>query len=155
MAAPLVSVVMPVCNAGAFLAPALESLRAQTLADWELIAVDDGSTDGSPAVLRAWARRDRRVQAFFQPANRGIPETLNAGLDRARGHFVAFLNHDDLSLPGRLAAQVAYLERHPEIALLGTAVEHVDAAGMTLSVAAMPATPLEARWLGLMEPPVR
>ncbi len=152
---PVVSVLMPVFNAGPFLTLAIESLLAQTCGDLELIAVDDGSTDASAERLREWPRRDRRVRSFFQPENRGIPLTRNAALGHARGEYIAFLNHDDIALPSRLETQLRYLREHPHVGLLGTAIANIDAAGNPLNVTPMPESALEIRWLGLLDSPVR
>ncbi|HYH65245.1 MAG TPA: glycosyltransferase [Urbifossiella sp.] len=101
--APRVSVVMPVWNAARHLPRALASLRGQTCPDWELLAVDDGSDDPSPALLRAAARDDPRVVALCLPANRGPAAARNAALRRARGEWVTYLDSDDAFEPGHLA----------------------------------------------------
>ena len=116
---PRVTVVLPVWNAGDYLAAAVESIRAQTLADWELLAIDDGSTDGSRQTLEDFARRDSRIVVTSRP-NRGLAATLQEGIDRARSETVALMNADDISHPDRLARQLAFLERHPTVAALGT-----------------------------------
>lgn len=146
---------MPVFNAGAYLDPAIESLIAQSFRDWELIAVDDGSHDESPTRLREWSQRDPRVRPFFQRENRGIPATLNFALTHARGEYFAFLNHDDLAKPNRFEMQLAFLREHPEIALLGSALENVDERGARISARPMPTSDLEIHWLALMDCPVR
>jgi glycosyltransferase involved in cell wall biosynthesis len=146
---------MPVFNAGPYLDPAIESLCAQTFADWELIAVDDGSTDESPATLQRWSRRDNRICVFRQDQNRGIPATRNFGLSKMRGQFFAFLNHDDVALPTRLAEQLAFFESNSEIQFLGTAIENVDERGTSLGTIVMPETELEIRWMALFDCPIR
>src|SRR5262245_15036509 len=95
---PAISVLMPVYNAGRFLAPALDSVLAQTFADFELIAIDDGSGDASGAVLAEYAVRDQRIRIFAQE-NRGIVATLNRALELARAPIVARMDADDLSRP--------------------------------------------------------
>src|SRR5687768_13164991 len=104
MSAPAISVLLPVHNAALHLAEAVESILAQTLADLELLLLDDGSTDGSWAITEGYARRDPRVVALRSAENRGLPATLNAGIARARGALLARMDADDISLPGRLAA---------------------------------------------------
>ncbi len=101
----LVSVIVPVYNGRAYIGAALESLRAQTYADWEALVVDDGSTDGSAEIVRGFGRGDARI-ALHQQANRGLPAARNAGIRRAGGEFVAFLDADDLWLPHKLERQV-------------------------------------------------
>lgn len=118
-ASPRVSVVLPVYNAGAPLRDAVESILAQTYTDFELIAVNDGSTDGSGDVLDAYAVRDPRVRVIHQE-NRKQVATMNRAIDEARGEFVARMDADDQSYPERLAKQVAFLDAHPEVGVVGT-----------------------------------
>jgi glycosyltransferase involved in cell wall biosynthesis len=118
---PLVSVVIPVFNAGPFLEEAVESVRAQTYDRWELILVDDGSRDGSRDVARRYAEREPgRVRYAEHPGNAdlGSSATRNLGVRLARGSLIAFLDADDVWLPGKLAAQVDLLARHPGVGML-------------------------------------
>src|SRR5579871_2870885 len=103
---PAVSVLLPVYNGERFLAAAVRSVLEQTFSDFELIAIDDGSTDGSRAILEDFARRDARVRVISRP-NSGIVGALNDALAQARGEFAARMDADDLCLSGRFAAQVA------------------------------------------------
>lgn len=105
---PVVSLVVPVYNVEPYLAECLDSLLEQTLPDLEVIAVDDGSTDGSPAILRAYAARDRRVRVITQ-GNAGQGAARNAGVEAARGEFLMFVDSDDMVPRGALAAMVATL----------------------------------------------
>src|SRR5262245_7465842 len=98
---PRVSVVMPVYNGGAYLDAAIASVLAQSVGDFELIIVDDGSTDRTAEIIASHARRDSRIHSFAQ-ANAGISEALNAGLAAARAPWIARLDADDLMLPVRL-----------------------------------------------------
>lgn len=118
---PRVSIVLPVLNAATTLPATLASLQAQTLTDWELIAVDDGSTDASPALLKRAAAADRRM-LFFPRSHAGVSATANAGLRHARAPFVARMDADDLALPERLARQVAALEADPSLGFVGCQV---------------------------------
>ena len=106
---PRVSVVLPAFNAAATVGHALASIRDQSLAEWELIAVDDGSTDGTGVVLEEWARREPRLRVLHQP-HRGVAAAANAGVAAARAGLLARLDADDVALPGRLARQLAFLE---------------------------------------------
>jgi glycosyltransferase involved in cell wall biosynthesis len=117
--APAVSVVMAVYNAQDFLAEAIESVLDQTLADFELLVVDDASTDGSPAIVERYARADRRIRAFRLARNGGTAHARNAALAHARAPFVAICDDDDRQLPERLATQVRYLEAHPRHVMVG------------------------------------
>ncbi len=118
---PRISVIMPVRDMAGTVGRAVESIVAQDWSDWELIVVDDGSTDGTSGVLEAWARRDVRVRVERR-APAGIVAALGTGLAAARGEFVARMDADDVSLPGRFSAQVAFLERHGGIGVAGTLV---------------------------------
>jgi len=137
---PAVSVLMPVHNAGRFLAPALDSILAQTFSDFELIAIDDGSTDDSGKVLTEFAARDGRIRVFTQE-NRGIVATLNRALELARAPLIARMDADDLSRPDRFAKQAAYLREHPDVAVLSGAMDVIDESGAHLRVAAFPTDP--------------
>lgn len=117
---PTISVLLPVRNAAAFLTEALESVAAQTTADFEVIAVDDGSTDASPSLLETHARRWRWLRVVTTPPQ-GLAPALNVAIAQARGRLLARMDADDVCLPQRFAAQVTYLDRHPEIAVCGTA----------------------------------
>ena len=112
---------MPVHDAAGTLPAAVESVRAQTETDWELVAVDDGSTDGSLEVLRDCARRDARVRVLAT-AHRGLVQALNLGLDAARGRLIARMDADDVSLPERLARQRAHLDGCAEAGLVACRV---------------------------------
>jgi glycosyltransferase involved in cell wall biosynthesis len=119
---PLVSVILPVRNAAATLAPAVASIRVQTLTDWELILVNDGSTDGTSELAERLAREELRVKVRHQ-APLGLVPALHCALAEARGRFIARMDADDLSYPSRLAAQAAFLEHHPELGVAGCLVE--------------------------------
>jgi glycosyltransferase involved in cell wall biosynthesis len=117
---PLVSVVLPVYNCAHYVGQAIQSILDQTFTDFELIVIDDGSTDSTPNVLQQYA--DPRIRQSRQE-NIGLAATLNRGIELARGRYVARQDQDDISLPGRLAKQVAYLDSRPTCALLGTWAE--------------------------------
>lgn len=108
---PLISVIMPVYNGARFLEKTLASLLAQTCTDWQLIVVDDGSTDATPEIL---ARYDDTRFVKIRKANGGEAQTRNVGLRNATGEFIAFLDADDLYLPNALADMSDYLAQHPE-----------------------------------------
>lgn len=109
-----ISIVMPCHNAAVHLPASVGSVLAQTFGDWELIAVDDGSTDGTLAWLRA--QTDKRIRTLAQ-ANRGVSSARNAGLAEAGGTWVAFLDADDTWAAGFLEKMLAALQAHPEAAL--------------------------------------
>jgi len=119
--APRVSVVMPFRDAAHTLGEALDSVQAQRLEAWELIAIDDGSSDASAALVRARARGEPRIRLMTNPG-RGLVAALNAGLHAACAPLVARMDADDRMRAGRLAAQAAYLERHPDVTLVASRV---------------------------------
>jgi glycosyltransferase involved in cell wall biosynthesis len=125
---PLVSVILPVFNAQRYIRSAVYSVLQQTLADFELIVIDDGSTDQSRSILQDLAGRDRRIQLISRP-NKGLVATLNEGIAAARGNFIARMDADDLCMPTRFARQVGYLNAHPECVLLGCDVLYIDEEG--------------------------
>lgn len=118
---PRVSVLLAVRNEEAYLPAALRSLMRQTLEDWELVAVDDGSSDATPMLLGQAASKDRRVRVFRRPAQ-GLVAALNEGLRHCRAPLVARMDGDDVCHPERLERQVNCLERHPELDLLACRV---------------------------------
>jgi Glycosyl transferase family 2 len=142
-ASPRISVVLPVYNAQAFLDAAVDSVLAQTFGDFELLAIDDGSTDATAAILDRLARRDRRMIVVRQ-ANAGIVAALNHGLALARGEFVARMDADDVACPERFARQAAFLDAHPDVAVVGSAITLVDAQGRTIRHVQYPESPAAA-----------
>ena len=126
--APRVSVLLPVWNGEAFLEQAMESILRQTLSSFELIVIDDGSTDRTSAIAEEFASRDTRVRVLRR-LHEGFSGTLNAGIAAARGEYVARMDADDISLPERLQKQVAYLDAHPECVAIGAWIEVVNETG--------------------------
>jgi len=119
---PIVSVLMPCYNASKTLLEALDSLSRQTFPNFEVIAVDDGSTDATQKILQEWAARDKRLHVISRP-HQGLIAALKAGLDACNTPYVARMDADDRSYPERLSRQVAYLEAHPEVSVVGCLVE--------------------------------
>jgi glycosyltransferase involved in cell wall biosynthesis len=142
--APRVSVLMTMFNAEAYLRPAIESLLAQSYPDFELIIVDDGSTDGSATVAEGFV--DSRIRLVRNATNRGQNACLNQGLALARGEFVARQDADDLSHPDRLKKQMRFLDDHPEIALLGANGKEIDGSGRFLGRTDLPRDTPSIRW---------
>jgi len=128
-ALPKVTVLMPVHNGARFLDAALESLGRQSMSSFQVLAVDDGSDDATPAILARASDRDPRVRALRLDARGGIVTALNRGLEVARCELVARMDCDDLSLPSRLDRQVAYLECHPEAVAVGGRILFIDEDG--------------------------
>ncbi len=113
------SILLPFHNAAGTLDAAVASLVAQTYTDWELLLIDNASTDESASIAHRWAGREGRIRVLAEPRI-GIAHALNTGLAHATGNYVARMDADDISHPTRLAEQVVYLDTHPEIGVLGT-----------------------------------
>jgi hypothetical protein len=143
------SVLLPVYNGAAFLRAALDSVLAQTFRDFELLVIDDGSSDGSAEIAASFA--DSRVRLLRHERNLGLARTLNAGLEAARSPLVARQDADDLSHPERLARQVAFLDAHPEIALLGTQGWAIDETGRRSGDLDKPCDPAGIAWLMMFD----
>jgi len=124
---PRVSVITPFLNEERFISEAIASVLAQTYGDWELLLVDDGSTDNSPRIARQAAERSpSRVHYLRHPGgkNLGMSRSRNLGIEHARGEFVAFLDGDDVYLPEKLERQVQILDEHPTTAMVYGATQH-------------------------------
>ncbi len=149
---PLVSVLMPVYNGERFLAEAIESILNQTFTDFELIVINDGSTDASGAILDTYCQRDSRIRIFSQE-NRGLVETLNCGLRLARGRYLARLDADDLALPERLEKQAAFLEDNPGSVMVGSAFQSITEGGALQKTVFPPEHDTLIRWSLLFDNP--
>ena len=124
-ARPLVSVLMPIYNCMPFLDDAIQSVQHQTLTNFECILVNDGSKDESLHTMRQHASEDPRLRVIDKP-NGGIVSALNAGLAECRGEFITRMDGDDLCVPDRFERQVAFLQQHPEIGIVGGWAEVID-----------------------------
>jgi glycosyltransferase involved in cell wall biosynthesis len=132
---PAVSVLMGVWNGAPRVREAVDSVLQQTMADLELIVIDDGSADTTPAILRSFSDPRLRVE---RRARGGLTRALKAALELARAPLVARLDADDVAQPERFERQRAFLDAHPDIGLLGTGAREVDAAGRELAVVRPP-----------------
>jgi glycosyltransferase involved in cell wall biosynthesis len=130
---PTVSIVIGAYNAQRYLAQTLDTLLAQTLADFELIVVDDGSVDTTPDILENYRTKDPRVRPLRIPHG-GIVEAANAGIDAARSELIARADADDLYLPDRLEKQVNYLAQHPEVVALGSRMMVIEPYGSPVRI---------------------
>jgi len=126
---PRLSVVMPVHNAAPYLDASIASILGQTFEDFELVILDDGSTDGSGGLLRDWAKRDRRVRLVLSPTRLGMVGSANRVVQEARAAVCARMDADDISCPTRLEVQWEILRANPDASLVGTLWEGIDAAG--------------------------
>jgi glycosyltransferase involved in cell wall biosynthesis len=133
---PLVTVLMAVHNGARFVDSAIGSILRQHFTDFELLIVDDGSTDDTPARIRAFG--DSRIRCVRNDTNLGLTRSLNVGLSVARGALIARQDADDISHPGRLSTQVAFLQRQPDVAVLGTQARTINARKRLVRVAPWP-----------------
>ena len=129
---PRVSVLMTIYNPGRFLATAIESIGAQTFGDFELIAIENGSSDGSKNVLRDYAAADPRIRLTDLPSNIGRTAALNLALQQSQGEYIAVLDADDVAVPDRLARQVQFLDANPTVTLLASHTRWIDEQGAVL-----------------------
>ncbi|HIK38766.1 MAG: glycosyltransferase [Geminocystis sp.] len=128
----LVSVVMPVYNGEKYLEEAVESILAQSLPDFELIIINDGSTDKSLEILESLYKKDSRIKLLNNVRNRGIVDCLNKGIKQARGKYIARMDADDIAIKERLERQLKFLENNPEYVAVGCRVLAIDAEGLPI-----------------------
>lgn len=126
---PRVSIAVGIYNCAGTLGDAIDSILAQTYADWELILCDDGSTDDTLKVAEAYAARDARIRVVRNPRNLGLNHSLNHCLREARGEFYARMDGDDISVPDRVAKLVAALDTNPGVALVSSWMTCFDEEG--------------------------
>jgi glycosyltransferase involved in cell wall biosynthesis len=126
---PSISVVMPVHNARPFLDQSIGSILHQTFDDFEFVILDDASSDGSTELLQRWARQDRRIVLHRSATRLGPAGSSNLVVARSRASIVARMDADDVSHPDRLRRQLATMNCHPDIALVGTLCDGIDATG--------------------------
>lgn len=124
---PALSIIMPAYNAGPFLAPAIESVLGQSFRDFEFIIIDDASTDGTREKIEAYAAKDRRIRSCPNPQNIGVTRTLNRALSLVRAEWIARMDADDLSLPGRFERQMEAARANPGAGLVTCPFEVIDA----------------------------
>ena len=141
---PRVSVILPVHNGMPYLPKAVESILGQTFRDFEFVIVNDASTDDTATYLAGLP--DPRVRVIRNQQNLGVARSLNKAIGVARGEYIARQDADDVSLVERLEAQVNYLDRHPEIAVLGTRATCIDGGGNANGVWSVPTTGIDVKW---------
>lgn len=126
---PLVSVVMPAFNAGRSIRKAIESILNQTLKDFELIVVNDASTDKTSAIVRSYIKKDKRIRLINNAHNLKIANSLNKGVALAESELIARMDADDISHPKRLETQYLFLKARPKVAIVGTNITIADKEG--------------------------
>ena len=135
---PKVSLLMCVYNGETHLREAVESILNQTFKDFESVIVDDGSTDSSWQILSEYSAKDSRIVLIQNEVNLGLEKSLNKGLAATKGEYFARQDADDVSLSNRLQLQVDFLDNHPEVGALGTAVELINEQGNTIGKNSLP-----------------
>lgn len=138
-----ISVTMPAYNAERFIAEAVESILNQTFRDFELIIVNDGSTDGTLAIAESYAAKDDRVTVVSQP-NGGISAARNRGLSVAKGEWIAVMDSDDVALPQRFERQLDFLAKNPDLAVISSYVHNIDDKGKRIAQYESPLTDRQA-----------
>jgi glycosyltransferase involved in cell wall biosynthesis len=118
---PKITVIMPVYNCEGYVQEAINSILEQTFTDFEFLVIDDASTDDTVSVIKTYS--DPRIRLIVKPVNSGYTDSLNMALDMARGEFIARMDGDDISLPGRFEKQLKEFERNPRLALCGSNME--------------------------------
>lgn len=126
----LVSIIVPVYNVKKYIAEAMDCVRAQTYENWELLLVEDGSSDGTPEVITDYLARtgDERIRLLRQPVNQGAARARNRGLAEAEGRYIAYLDADDLWMPQKLEHELSYMEEK-QAAFVFTGYEFADEQG--------------------------
>ena len=117
---PQISAVMPLYNGAKFVGESIESVLAQSFGDFELIVIDDASTDASYDIACSYAEKDNRIIVLRNKANLGAAGSRNRGLDAVRGRFITFIDADDLIAPERFARQIAFFRQNPQVDLCGS-----------------------------------
>lgn len=148
---PKVTVLLPVWNGEQYLREAIDSILRQTFRDFEFLIINDGSTDSSRAIVESY--HDSRIRAVNHSTNLGLTRALNHGLSLVTGEYVARQDADDISEPDRLARQVAYLDAHRNVALVGCCYKKIGPTGEELGDRPLPTDCLDLRWALLFYDP--
>lgn len=130
---PLVSVILPVHNGGDYIGAAIESILSQTYGNFELIIINDASTDDTATIVQDYASRDTRIRYVENERNLRVVQTLNKGITLAGGDYIARMDADDIAKPDRFETQIAFLEDNPEIGIVDVLMEYIDENGNSLN----------------------
>lgn len=133
-----ISIVMAAYNEERDIGRAIESIQAQTFRDWELIVVNDGSSDNTQATIQQYANQDARIRLINNEKNMGLPASLNKGIEHAHADLIARADADDINLPDRLEKQYAFMQENPDVDVLGTGAWLLDANGMRVNKVSLP-----------------
>lgn len=150
---PSISIVMAAFNEEQGISKALDSIVAQSFEDWELIVIDDGSTDSTTDVVQQYVDADKRIRLICNETNMELSASLNKGIELARADLIARADADDVNLPDRLLKQYTYMQEHPEIDVLGTGAYLLDTDGQRVSEFLHPLTHVELEKLSFLKVP--
>lgn len=151
---PKVTVIMPSFNTAAYLKEALESVSHQTFADFELIVVDDASTDDSVSIVRELQTKDFRVSLVLNQTRQGVSHCMNLGLEKARGEYITRMDSDDIIIPEKLEKQVKFLENNMEYGICSVDILGINEEGAQITDSLYPATDTPLNWLFLWKNPI-
>jgi glycosyltransferase involved in cell wall biosynthesis len=143
---PILTVLMPVYNGERYLHQSIESILSQTYSDFEFLIVDDGSTDSTPAILDEYAKKDERIRVITNVANKQLVETLNIGLEEAKGRHIARQDADDVAYPHRLEKQLEFLQKNSDVLVVGAAYDLIDETGANAGRIVPPLPDDEIKW---------
>jgi glycosyltransferase involved in cell wall biosynthesis len=149
---PSISVIMPIYNGEKYLKEAIESILTQSFKDFEFIIINDGSTDGTENIIKAFS--DPRIVYIDNGGNLGLATSLNAGIEAARGAYIARMDADDVSLPGRFEKQFSYLESKPHIGIVGSSIILIDGSGKKVALHKRPGAHVGIKFSSLFSSPM-
>lgn len=150
---PLVSIVMPVYNGELYLLECINSIRQQSINCWELIFINDGSTDNTLEIIKQFEYFDSRIRIFDFPTNKGLSECLNFGIQLAKGKYIARMDADDVMQPDRLKRQLDFLELNENYGLVASNLELINAEGLTIGEISCPNSDTEIKKMLLKRNP--
>lgn len=140
---PLISIVLPVYNAEKFLPQCIDSIIKQTHTNWELLALDDHSTDKSLDILRQYQKKDKRIKVFTNKKRLGVSQTSNKLIKKCKSKWIARMDADDIMLPHRLESQLKTLQQHPSVVVLGSQCSLINEQNKTIGQKNFPTCPQE------------
>lgn len=149
---PTISVIMPVYNGEKFLSMAIDSILEQSFEDFEFIIIDDGSSDGTEGIIKSYS--DPRIVYLNNQSNKGLSHSLNLGIKRALGQYIARMDADDISSNNRFETQINYLEKNNEVDILGSAAYLIDENDKIFGKANKPKSHIEIMWQSLFSTPL-
>lgn len=152
---PLVSVVLPAHNAAAFIHQTIQSIVDQSYTNWELIIVDDYSTDNTWSIAVDFAKKDKRVKLYKNPGKTGVASAANCAHRCAKGTYIARIDADDVALPDRLEKQVAFLLENPDVVVVGGQCTVIDADNIVIGKKTFPTDDASIRAMSLWAYPVQ